>query len=281
MRALARLLAVATPACLAANVVRQSTITVADALVAAAEMAAAAVDSSPPPRGGSGDWLVRLWADAGKCLRHDYLYMNATCTDALIADAWDPCSVFPPKGPELYSAAYYRRVLSPAALRRTAAVMEAMAPAAALLLPGTLRGTVDLPAVVHQTWSKDDVGEEVDFKAWMDAWECEEGEEEVKEAPPEPPGAPAGGGGGGGGDGVACWRHVVWTDARLNRLMGAVVPWLPPMLRAMRLDRPVDKIDMMRYVLLFVYGGVYLDADQVTRRQQPQGLGADLGDGNR
>ena len=60
------------------------------------------------------------------------------------------------------------------------------------------------------------------------------------------------------------WAHVVWSDARLNSLLASAVPWLKPTLRAMRPHKPVDKIDTMRYLLLFLFGGVYLDADQVS-----------------
>jgi len=67
----------------------------------------------------------------------------------------------------------------------------------------------------------------------------------------------------GSGSGGA-WAHVVWSDARLNSLLASAVPWLKPTLRAMRPHKPVDKIDTMRYLLLFLFGGVYLDADQVS-----------------
>ena len=109
-----------------------------------------------------------------------------------------------------------------AALRRTGAILDLLAPALAVLMPETFPGS-GVPAVVHQTWKADDVGEEEDFKAQMDGWE--------------------GGGGPGGG---RAWRHVVWSDARLNRLIGTAAPWLAPTLRRMRPDVPVDKIDTMR-----------------------------------
>jgi mannosyltransferase OCH1-like enzyme len=99
--------------------------------------------------------------------------------------------------------------------------------------------------MLHQTWKDDDVGEEADFKAQMDDWSR-------------------------AGD---PWAHLVWTDKRLNQLMAAVAPWVMPVLRRMRPNSPVDKIDTMRYLLLFFFGGVYMDADQVVVELRVRTLG--------
>jgi len=113
------------------TVVVQDMITVADALVAAVQMASHAVDETKPHRAEkatfpSPGWLTGAWKDACDCIRKDYLcvgglsrcslrarlmlalipraydrprhrFMNATCTDARKADMWDPCAVQPPQ----------------------------------------------------------------------------------------------------------------------------------------------------------------------------------------
>ena len=162
--------------------------------------------------------------------------MNATCTHAARADLRDPCAVQPPSSPDFYRKQYYSEgLVSPRDLRRTALIVDLMAPCLQRLAPGNLPGT-RLPAMLHQTWQDDDVGEEEDFKKQMDGWSLDS----------DP------------------WVHLVWTDVRLNRLMTAAAPWTMPFLRKMRPSNPVDKIDTMRYLLLFLFGGAYLDADQVS-----------------
>lgn len=60
-----------------------------------------------------------------------------------------------------------------------------------------------------------------------------------------------------------CTVRLTRTDSSLNRLVSAIMPWLRPTFRKMRRDHPIDKIDLMRYVVVFLFGGVYIDADQV------------------
>jgi hypothetical protein len=212
-------------------------------------------------------WLQSRWRDAGACIASDYRHTNATCSEERKKDASDPCAVQNPLDPALYHADYYDTVVPQGALYRTARVLDLAAPTLRVLLPrilgdhnkddgiedkdsssssssdgfskkrigseGMMRRGGGIPAVVHQTWKALDVGEEVDFKKQMDAWEDDDGQ----------------------------WLHLVWTDLDLNRLLKAAFPWLQPSMR--RMKRPVDKIDVMRYVLLFSFGGVYMDADQV------------------
>jgi hypothetical protein len=224
---------VATVSCSPDTLLKSSHTTVVDALLAAAEVASfsARKNSAHQQNVSSGrGWLPGMWFEAGMCIRKDYKKMKEECTQERVADYRDQCSVPTPHDKKHHQPKLYEHLVSLTDLEQSARVLELLKPALSSLISLTFNAS-GLPAVVHQTWKSEDVGEEIDYKVQMDAWEDDS------------------------------WIHLVWTDEQLNRLITAVVPWMGETLQ--RLPRPVDKIDVMRYLLLYIFGGVYLDADML------------------
>lgn len=55
------------------------------------------------------------------------------------------------------------------------------------------------------------------------------------------------------------WQEVVWDEAAVLDLIQSDFPWF---LRTyLSYPRLVQRSDVMRYMVLYKYGGVYLDAD--------------------
>ena len=57
------------------------------------------------------------------------------------------------------------------------------------------------------------------------------------------------------------WRHAIWDDSQLKQLVRAAFPWLMTPLRLM--NKHIQKIDTMRFCLLYLFGGLYIDTDDV------------------
>ena len=57
------------------------------------------------------------------------------------------------------------------------------------------------------------------------------------------------------------WTHKVWTDADCNEFVTAVWPELERLYRSF--PYPIQRFDMIRYLILHTYGGVYLDLDMM------------------
>ena len=208
-----------------------------DALLAAAERAASAVDALPA--GGTPPSRLML-DDAARCLRDDMALMVARkrrgACDA--SDYLDPCVLdeLPAELPDAaspYDERHVGRLLPAAAFARTLRVIAHLDGA---LAAHRLGGSGPVPALVHQTWKSGTVNATTsDLHApiarYINSWED------------------------------ASWSHALWTDARLHKLVELVAPWLAPTLARLPARQPVRKIDTMRYLLVFVFGGVYLDAD--------------------
>jgi len=212
---------------------KRSSVSVVEGILAAAAVARAAVskkNNEKSPNVTNSNWLWEMWLESSTCIRSDYRTMKATCTKQRIADFRDLCAVPTPMHRHHHQSKLYESLVLRTDLLDTIKVLELLKPAVLSLLPLRFNSS-DLPAVIHQTWKSEDVGEETDFKEQMDAWEDDQ------------------------------WTHLIWTDGQLNRLISTVVPWMGPSIR--QLPRPVDKIDCMRYILLFIFGGVYLDADMI------------------
>lgn len=217
----------------------RSTLDVADALVGIAKAAASFADSNFTAPLTKPTWLETTWFESGECLRRDYRLMNATCSKERIADLNDPCSVPRPRHLEQFvEAAFHPSFVSRKDIQRTALVLDFMKPAQDSFFAKLSGGNI--PAVVHQTWKSIDVGAETDFKELMDEWQSDR------------------------------WAHVIWDDTRLNGLINFIAPWIRPTLQ--RMFRPIDKIDTMRYFLLFVFGGIYLDADMLRINGDLEGM---------
>jgi mannosyltransferase OCH1-like enzyme len=57
------------------------------------------------------------------------------------------------------------------------------------------------------------------------------------------------------------WTHKVWTDAECDEFVTAVWPELEKLYRSF--PYPIQRFDMIRYLILHTYGGVYLDLDMM------------------
>lgn len=55
------------------------------------------------------------------------------------------------------------------------------------------------------------------------------------------------------------WQEVVWDEAAVLQLMQEDFPWFAT--TYLSYPRLVQCSDVMRYMVLYKYGGVYLDAD--------------------
>lgn len=55
------------------------------------------------------------------------------------------------------------------------------------------------------------------------------------------------------------WQEVIWDEAAVLGLMQQDFPWFLP--TYLSYPRLVQRSDVMRYMVLYKYGGVYLDAD--------------------
>lgn len=60
------------------------------------------------------------------------------------------------------------------------------------------------------------------------------------------------------------WQVVLWTRPQAEALIDAHFPELAPTYRAYQ--RPVQRADLLRYLLLYHYGGFYADLDIVCRQ---------------
>lgn len=217
------------------TVIKSSNTNVVNAILAAAEVARFSVRKSATTNitAESIGWLPGMWFEAGSCIRKDYKRMKVDCTRERLADQRDPCAVPTPHDRRHHQSTLFQRLVSVEDLEQSGQVIDLLKPAISSLLPHVFNAS-GLPAIVHHTWKSEDVGEEIDFKKQIDEWQ------DVQ------------------------WIHLLWTDQQLNRLISTVIPWMGSTLQ--RLRRPVDKIDCMRYILLFIFGGVYLDADMVTTK---------------
>lgn len=55
------------------------------------------------------------------------------------------------------------------------------------------------------------------------------------------------------------WHEVVWDEAAVLKLIAEDFPWFMP--AYLSYPRRVQRSDVSRYMVLYKYGGVYLDAD--------------------
>lgn len=60
------------------------------------------------------------------------------------------------------------------------------------------------------------------------------------------------------------WRLWLWSDADNERLVAAAFPWLLPLYRSY--DNEIKRVDAVRYLYLYLFGGVYLDTDSTCLR---------------
>lgn len=58
------------------------------------------------------------------------------------------------------------------------------------------------------------------------------------------------------------WHEVVWDEAAVLDLIQQDFPWFLP--TYLSYPKLVQRSDVMRYLVLYKYGGVYLDADVST-----------------
>jgi mannosyltransferase OCH1-like enzyme len=55
------------------------------------------------------------------------------------------------------------------------------------------------------------------------------------------------------------WQEVIWDEAAVLKLIQDDFPWFLD--TYLSYPRLVQRSDVMRYMVLYKYGGVYLDAD--------------------
>ena len=61
------------------------------------------------------------------------------------------------------------------------------------------------------------------------------------------------------------WLHLLWTDDENRRLVADCYPHLLALYDGY--DHHIKRVDMVRYLYLIAYGGVYMDLDSVVLRQ--------------
>jgi hypothetical protein len=216
-------------------------------IIAAAQSAAAEVAADSPSAydldRSSAPPLVAQMRAAAACLRDDH--ENAMLRSA---DVQRRRRMAVLRNASAFLPAQVEELLPGWQLHRSAVALSSFRRKAARFLPptdtfGGSRG--HLPAIVHQTWKTDDHGDHDDDNGggssggesdqlWdrrIDAWDD------------------------------AAWRHLVWTDDGLNALIGALFPWLGPTLQAMPASKLIRRVDTMRYCVVYLLGGIYLDAD--------------------
>jgi mannosyltransferase OCH1-like enzyme len=86
-----------------------------------------------------------------------------------------------------------------------------------------------IPRLLHQTWKTTAIPEE--WAAYRDSWLRHH----------------------------ASWRHRLWTDDDLDRLVAERYPWFLPTYRAF--PRKIQRVDAGKYLILHACGGVYADLD--------------------
>lgn len=99
------------------------------------------------------------------------------------------------------------------------------------LLPAQCGG---FPAVVHQTWKTSELP--ASYREWQGTWQH------------AMPGA----------------RLALWTDETNLELVRRAAPWFEA--SYLRLPKPIERVDAVRWVYLAAYGGVYADLDFVAVR---------------
>lgn len=55
------------------------------------------------------------------------------------------------------------------------------------------------------------------------------------------------------------WQYVLWNDEDLDRLVQQHFSWFYPIFRSY--PEPIFRADAGRYMILYIYGGLYLDMD--------------------
>lgn len=55
------------------------------------------------------------------------------------------------------------------------------------------------------------------------------------------------------------WKYHLWTGAEMNKLVETEFPGFWPIYRS--LEYPIQRLDVIRYLILYTYGGVYADLD--------------------
>lgn len=55
------------------------------------------------------------------------------------------------------------------------------------------------------------------------------------------------------------WKHMFWTDADIQKFLEKEYPWFMPTYHSYKY--PIQRVDAMRYFLLYHFGGVYIDLD--------------------
>ena len=95
---------------------------------------------------------------------------------------------------------------------------------------------VAIPRILHQTWKTSEVPSELQI--YVDSWR------EHNDF---------------SGRGAESWRHMFWNDTSAAAFIAREYPSFYPVYRKYRSG--VEKADILRYLLLYHYGGVYADLD--------------------
>lgn len=101
-----------------------------------------------------------------------------------------------------------------------------------------------VPRIIHQTWKSTDLPP--DYRGWA---------ESVRRHHPE-------------------HRHVLWTDDDNAALITEEFAWFAPTYESYAHE--IERVDAVRYFILYLFGGVYLDLDVEVMRPLEQILGPNL-----
>jgi mannosyltransferase OCH1-like enzyme len=87
-----------------------------------------------------------------------------------------------------------------------------------------------IPRIIHQTWKNHDIPYE--WQISQDEWQRHHPD----------------------------WQYILWTDEDIREYMEAEHPEFMPLFN--RYPHNIQRVDMMRYFILYDFGGVYCDLDQ-------------------
>lgn len=60
------------------------------------------------------------------------------------------------------------------------------------------------------------------------------------------------------------YEYILWTDEMIEEFIGREFPWFLPTLKSYKY--PIQKADVIRYFVLWKYGGIYVDLDDTCQR---------------
>lgn len=64
------------------------------------------------------------------------------------------------------------------------------------------------------------------------------------------------------------YKYILWTDKMIEDFIGKEFPWFLPTLKSYKY--PIQKADVIRYFVLWKYGGIYVDLDDTCQRNFDQ-----------